>query len=146
MLHSELVTSIQEGKKINVLLFDNAGFGCINNLQMSNGIGNLATEFRKRDENGDLLGDILPIDFAMCAAGYGCKTYRVRTMEDLAFALEDSKKQTVSTLLDIKVLPKSMTDGYGAWWHVGIASTSGKDSVRNAYKEKEKNLSKARKY
>ncbi len=146
MLHSELVTSIQEGKKINVLLFDNAGFGCINNLQMSNGIGNLATEFRKRDENGNLLGDILPIDFAMCAAGYGCKTYRVRTMEDLAFALEDAKKQTVSTLLDIKVLPKTMTDGYGAWWHVGIASTSGKPSVRNAYNEKEKNLSKARKY
>ena len=146
MLHSELVTSIQEGKKINVLLFDNAGFGCINNLQMSNGIGNLATEFRKRDENGNLLGDLIPIDFAMCAAGYGCKTYQVRTMEDLAFALEDSKKQTVSTLLDIKVLPKTMTDGYGAWWHVGIASTSGKPSVRNAYNEKEKNLSKARKY
>ena len=146
MLHSELVTSIQEGKKINVLLFDNAGFGCINNLQMSNGIGNLATEFRKRDENGNLLGDLIPIDFAMCAAGYGCKTYKVRTMEDLAFALEDSKKQTVSTLLDIKVLPKTMTDGYGAWWHVGIASTSGKESVREAYNEKAKNLSKARKY
>ncbi|MBQ6065839.1 MAG: 3D-(3,5/4)-trihydroxycyclohexane-1,2-dione acylhydrolase (decyclizing) [Clostridia bacterium] len=146
MLHSELVTSIQEGKKINVLLFDNAGFGCINNLQMGNGIGNLATEFRKRDENGQLLGDILPIDFAMCAAGYGCKTYQVRTMEDLAFALEDSKKQTVSTLLDIKVLPKTMTDGYGAWWHVGIASTSSKESVREAYNEKAKNLSKARKY
>ena len=146
MLHSELVTSLQEGKKINVLLFDNAGFGCINNLQMSNGIGNLATEFRKRDENGNLLGDILPIDFAMCAAGYGCKTYKVTTMEELAFALEDAKKQTVSTLIDIKVLPKTMTDGYGAWWHVGIASTSGKPSVRNAYNDKEKNLSKARKY
>ena len=46
MLHSELVTSIQEHQKINVLLFDNSGFGCINNLQMSNGMGNLATEFR----------------------------------------------------------------------------------------------------
>lgn len=146
MLHSELVTSIQEGKKINVLLFDNAGFGCINNLQMSNGIGNLATEFRKRDENGQLLGDLMPIDFAMSAAGYGVKTYSVRTMEELAEALEDSKKQTVSTLIDIKVLPKSMTDGYDAWWHVGIASTSGKDSVRNAYKNKSENLKKARRY
>jgi len=146
MLHSELVTSIQEGKKINVLLFDNAGFGCINNLQMSNGIGNLATEFRKRDENGELLGDLMPIDFAMSAAGYGVKTYSVRTMDELAAALEDSKKQTVSTLIDIKVLPKSMTDGYDAWWHVGIASTSSKDSVRNAYKNKAENLEKARRY
>lgn len=146
MLHTELVTSIQEGKKINVLLFDNAGFGCINNLQMSNGIGNLATEFRKRDENGELLGDLMPIDFAMSAAGYGVKTYSVRTMDELAAALEDSKKQTVSTLIDIKVLPKSMTDGYDAWWHVGIASTSSKDSVRNAYKNKAENLEKARRY
>ena len=146
MLHSELVTSIQEGKKINVLLFDNAGFGCINNLEMGNGIGNLATEFRKRDENGNLLGDLLEVDYAMSAAGYGCKTYRVRTMEQLVAALEDAKKQTVSTLLDIKVLPKSMTDGYGAWWHVGVASTSKKESVQAAYKVKAENLSKARKY
>lgn len=146
MLHSELVTSIQEHAKINVLLFDNSGFGCINNLQMSNGIGNLATEFRSRDENGELLGDFVPIDFAKCASGYGVKTYTARTLDELRAALEDSKKQTVSTLIDIKVLPKTMTDGYGAWWHVGIASTSGKESVNKAYKEKEINLNKARKY
>lgn len=146
MLHSELVTSIQENKKINVLLFDNAGFGCINNLQMSNGIGNLATEFRKRDENGNLLGDLIPIDFAMNAAAYGAKTYTAKTLEELEAALIDSKKQNVSTLIDIKVLPKSMTDGYGAWWHVGIASTSEKEAVNSAYKNKEENLRKARKF
>ncbi len=146
MLHSELVTSIQEKKKINVLLFDNAGFGCINNLQMSNGIGNLATEFRKRDNDGNLLGDLMQIDFAKSAEGYGVKTYTATTLEELKSALEDSKKQTVSTLIDIKVLPKSMTDGYGAWWHVGIASTSAKEGVQKAFNNKKEKLSKARKY
>lgn len=146
MLHSELVTSIQERKKINVLLFDNAGFGCINNLQMSNGIGNLATEFRMRDDNGELLGDLFPIDFAKCASGYGVKTYTATTLEELEAALIDSKKQTISTLIDIKVLPKSMTDGYGAWWHVGIASTSSKEAVKTAFENKEENLKKARKF
>ncbi len=146
MLHSELVTSIQENKKINVLLFDNSGFGCINNLQMSNGIGNLATEFRKRDENGKLLGELIPIDFAMSAAGYGVKTYTAKTLEELEAALIDSKKQNVSTLIDIKVLPKSMTDGYGAWWHVGIASTSSNKAVNTAFENKEENLRKARKF
>ena len=146
MLHSELVTSIQEKKKINVLLFDNSGFGCINNLQMSNGIGNLATEFRSRDDNGELLGDFVQIDFAKCASGYGVKTYTAKNLDELRFALEDSKKQTVSTLIDIKVLPKTMTDGYGAWWHVGIASISSKKSVNDAYESKKKNLDKARKY
>ena len=146
MLHSELITSLQEGAKINVVLFDNAGFGCINNLQMSNGIGNLATEFRKRDSNGALLGSLLHIDYAKVGEGYGCKTYTVRTLEELAYAVEDAKKQTVSTLIDVKVLPKTMTDGYGAWWHVGLASTSNKPSVQEAYKNKAENLSKARKY
>lgn len=146
MLHSELVTSIQEHKKINVLLFDNSGFGCINNLEMSNGIGNLATEFRFRDANGDLLGDLVPMDFAKAASGYGVKTYTAKTMEELEFALLDSQKQTVSTLIDIKVLPKSMTDGYGAWWHVGVASTSQNEAVQTAYENKKANLEKARKY
>ena len=146
MLHSELVTSIQENKKINVLLFDNSGFGCINNLQMSNGIGTRATEFRKRDENGNLLGEIFPIDFAKCASGYGVKTYTATTLEELEAALIDSKKQDVSTLIDIKVLPKTMTDGYGAWWHVGIASTSSNKAVNTAFENKEENLRKARKF
>ena len=146
MLHSELVTSLQERRKINVLLFDNSGFGCINNLEMSNGIGNLATEFRFRDEDGNLLGDLIPIDFAACAAGYGVKTYRVRTMEELENALADSLKQDKSTLIDIKVMPKTMTDGYGAWWHVGLASTSSNEKVRRSYENKKQNLEKARKY
>lgn len=146
MLHSELITSIQEKKKINVLLFDNSGFGCINNLEMSNGIGNLATEFRFRDDNNNLLGDLVPIDFAKSASGYGVKTYTTRTPEELRFALEDSKKQTVSTLIDIKVLPKSMTDGYGAWWNVGVASTSQNEAVKKAYLNKKENQEKARKY
>ena len=146
MLHSELVTSIQEHKKINVLLFDNSGFGCINNLEMSNGIGNLATEFRFRDENGDLLGDLVPIDFAKSAEGYGVKTYTARTLEQLENALRDSLDSKVSTLIDIKVLPKTMTDGYGAWWNVGVASTSDNKAVNEAYKNKKENESKARKY
>lgn len=146
LMHSELITSLQEGKKINVLLFDNAGFGCINNLQMSNGIGNLATEFRFRDAQGGLNGGIMPIDYAMVAAGYGCKTYTARTMEELKAALADAKKQTVSTLIDIKALPKTMTDGYGAWWNVGLASTTDVEAQKNAYENLLENRAKARKY
>lgn len=146
MLHTELVTSLQEGRKINVLLFDNCGFGCINNLQMSNGIGNLATEFRYRGQDGGLTGGLMPIDFAKSAEGYGVKTYKASTMAELKAALEDSQKQTVSTLIDIKVLPKTMTEGFMSWWHVGIASTSDKESVKAAYENKEAGLIKARLY
>lgn len=147
MLHSELVTSLQENKKINVLLFDNSGFGCINNLQMGNGMGSFGTEFRYRNQKTRKLnGAIMKIDFAASAAGYGVKTYRVTSIEQLQEALKDAKKQTVSTLIDIKVLPKTMTNGYDSWWHVGVAEVSNNPSVQAAYESKVSNLQKARSY
>ncbi|PDZ13974.1 3D-(3,5/4)-trihydroxycyclohexane-1,2-dione acylhydrolase (decyclizing) [Bacillus anthracis] len=147
MLHSELVTSLQENKKINVLLFDNSGFGCINNLQMGNGMGSFGTEFRYRNqETRKLDGAIMKIDFAASAAGYGVKTYHVTSLEQLREALIDAKKQTVSTLIDIKILPKTMTNGYESWWHVGIAEVSKSQSVQAAYESKVSNLQQARSY
>lgn len=147
MLHSELITSLQERKKINILLFDNSGFGCINNLQMSNGMGSFGTEFRYRnDETGKLNGNVMKIDFAASAAGYGVKTYRVSSLEELKTAMEDAQKQETSTLIDIKVLPKTMTNGYESWWHVGVAEVSENHHVQEAYKDKVKNLEMARGY
>ncbi len=146
MMHSEFITSLQENRKINVLLFDNCGFGCINNLQMGNGIGSLATEFRYRDEEGKLNGNMIPIDYAAVGAGYGAKTYTVRNLEELKAALEDAKKQTVSTLIDIKVLPKTMTDGYVSWWNVGLASTTGVEAQKDAYDKLMENRKNARQY
>ncbi|MEM4997048.1 MULTISPECIES: 3D-(3,5/4)-trihydroxycyclohexane-1,2-dione acylhydrolase (decyclizing) [Priestia] len=147
MLHSELITSLQERKKINILLFDNSGFGCINNLQMSNGMGSFGTEFRYRnDETGKLNGNVMKIDFAASAAGYGVKTYRVSSLEELKTAMEDSQKQETSTLIDIKVLPKTMTNSYESWWHVGVAEVSENHHVQEAYKDKVKNLEMARGY
>lgn len=147
MLHSELVTSIQEGKKINVVVFDNMAFGCINNLQMGHGMGSFGTEFRYRNpKTGKLDGGLVPMDFAKNAESYGCKTYTVTTEEELIKAVGDSKKQTVSTLIDIKVLPKTMTNGYESWWCVGSAEVAKKDSVLKATEGVKKELAKARKY
>ena len=148
MLHSELITSVQEGKKINVVLFDNAGFGCINNLQMGTGNDTMCTELRKRVP-GDRMhhnGDFMRIDYAAIARAYGCVSYTVRTAEELVAALEDSKKQAVSTLIDIKVLPKSMTEGYGGWWRVGVAEVSERERVQAARRELEEHLEQARRY
>ena len=148
MLHSELITSVQEGKKINVVLFDNASFGCINNLQMGTGNDTMCTEMRMRKEADRLhhKGNFMLIDYAAIAKAYGCVSYSVRTAEALEAALEDSKKQTVSTLIDIKVLPKSMTEGYGGWWRVGVAEVSERESVQSARTTLEEHLQEARRY
>ena len=129
MLHSEIMTIQQEKKKVNILVFDNCGFGCINNLEMTHGIGSIATEFRYTDGQKPT-GDLIPVSYAKLGEGYGYKTYTCKTFEELEAALMDAKTQTLPCLFDLKVIPKTMTDGYGSWWNVGIATTSSKESVR----------------
>ena len=150
MLHSELIASVQYGYKINVMLFDNASYGCINNLQVGQGNKSRTTEKNMHipgtPYDGCDLGPAMKIDYAAVAAAYGCKTYTVTTIDELAAALEDSKKQTVSTLIDMKVLPKSMSKEWEAWWRVGVASVSNKPEVQEAYKKLTDHLYEARHY
>lgn len=133
MLHSEMVTAIQEGAKINVLLFDNGGFGCINNLQMGKGIASLATEMRY---NAKANTDYLAIDYAMSARAYGFAAYTASTMQQLEAALKASLSETRPVLIDIKVLPKTMTDGYeGGWWQCGCTQAPRNTKQRQALQD-----------
>lgn len=131
MLHSEIMTIMQEKEKVNIILFDNCGFGCINNLEMNHGIGSIATEFRYTDGKKPV-GDLILVDYAKIGEGYGLKTYTCKTIGELEAALKDAKTQEKACLFDLKVIPKTMTDGYESWWNVGIATTSEKESVRRA--------------
>ncbi|NIZ47719.1 3D-(3,5/4)-trihydroxycyclohexane-1,2-dione acylhydrolase (decyclizing) (plasmid) [Entomospira nematocerorum] len=141
MLHTELVTALQYHYKINIVLFNNAGYGCINNLQMDNGCISSGTEFRNIEDQ------IMNIDYAKIAEGYGLKSYQVTSIEALRYAVIDAKKADQSTLIEIKVLPKTMTDGYeGSWWNVGIAEVSHSHPVQQSYFSKVSHLSRAKKY
>ena len=147
MLHTEMVTAVQEGIKMNVIVFDNASFGCINNLQMEQGIDSLCTELRYRKGNKPIReGKFLNIDFAMNARSYGFVAYTVRNAEELKEAIADSLKQTRPTLIDIKVAPKSMTHGYESWWNVGVTHNPHGEKSAKALKNRNKMLEKARKY
>ena len=128
MGHSEIASALAIGVKINVVLFDNAGFGCINNLQRNNGIISYGTEFKYKN------GHFQIVDFAKIAEGYGMASYQVRTLEELEQAIIKSKKETKSTLIDVKIMPKTMTDGYESFWRVGVAQASSKESVLKAAK------------
>lgn len=145
MTHSEFITSLQENKKINVILFDNHGHQCIHNLQRSQGIDSFATEFRYREKEL-LSGEYLPIDYAKIAEGYGAVAYRVTTIEELHAAVEDSKRQAGSTLIDIKVLPGTMTEGYESFWRVGTAEIAENKKVEAAAKELRLKVNGFRKY
>ena len=146
MLHSELYTAVQENKKINIMLFDNSGWGCIENLQNGQGTDTFGTRFTRRTESGFLDGEVIYTDYAKIAEGYGCKAYRITTDKELYEALEDAKAQTVPTLFDIKVAHKSMTDGYDSWWRVGVAEVSESERVHECYEDMKANIEKARLY
>lgn len=88
----------------------------------------------------------MPIDFAANARSLGAKGYTVHTVEELREALEQAKKETVSTLIDIKVLPGTCTTGYEAWWRLGVAEVSPSEKVQKAYVEMENKITTARKY
>jgi 3D-(3,5/4)-trihydroxycyclohexane-1,2-dione acylhydrolase (decyclizing) len=134
MAHSELVTCLQEGLRVHFCLFDNSGWGCIENLQNNQGDDTFGTVFRFRDpQTGGLDGEIMPLDFAKSAEGYGLKTYSIHTEEELKAALEDALTQDRPVLYDIKVLPGSMTPGYDSWWRVGVAEVSESPRVAAAY-------------
>ncbi|MBQ9228856.1 MAG: 3D-(3,5/4)-trihydroxycyclohexane-1,2-dione acylhydrolase (decyclizing) [Eubacterium sp.] len=141
MGHSELYTALQEGLKINVCLFDNMGWGCIENLQNNQGTDTFGTVFRARNPvTGMLDGAEIDPDFAKIAEGYGAKGYTCRTSEELRAALADAKKQDRACLFDIKVLPKTMTPGFESWWRVGVAEVSKSETVAAAYEDMQKHI------
>ncbi|WP_219834537.1 3D-(3,5/4)-trihydroxycyclohexane-1,2-dione acylhydrolase (decyclizing) [Paenibacillus sp. R14(2021)] len=123
MMHSELVTSLQEKQKITVLLFDNHGFQCIHNLQRGHGSDGFGNEFRYK-EAGVLGGDALPIDFRMLAASLGCAAFSATDAASLRTALEQAAAVDRSALVHISVLPGTNTDGYESWWRVDGAEVS----------------------
>ncbi|WP_115992533.1 3D-(3,5/4)-trihydroxycyclohexane-1,2-dione acylhydrolase (decyclizing) [Cohnella lupini] len=147
MLHSELVTSLQERTKFTVLLFDNHGFQCIHNLQRGNGSDGFGNEFRYREaDTGTYSGDTLPIDFAAHARSLGAAAYKVGTAEELRLALLKAKEETRTTLIEISVVPGTNTDGYESWWNVGVPAVSSSEKVTQAHAEMQKQLSKAKAY
>ncbi|GDX07900.1 3D-(3,5/4)-trihydroxycyclohexane-1,2-dione acylhydrolase (decyclizing) [Buttiauxella sp. A111] len=147
MLHSELQTAVQEGIKITILLFDNAGFGCINNLQMGHGMGSFGTENRHRNSRtGQLDGPLVKVDFALNAESYGCRAWRVHDEQSLLAALTASRAHPGPTLLDIKVLPKTMTHDYEAWWRTGDAQVAASSAVCEAAEHTRAQVKIARQY
>ena len=149
MLHSELLTSIQEGVKINVMLFDNNGFGCIDNLQQSQGIPKFGCELKFRNPETDRLDDgggLIPIDYAKIAEGYGCRVWRVTNSDELRTAVNEARQSPVSTLIDIKVGFDSMSDGYESWWRVGTPEVSERPDVIEAHQGLKSEVTKVKQF
>ncbi|TVR65157.1 MAG: 3D-(3,5/4)-trihydroxycyclohexane-1,2-dione acylhydrolase (decyclizing) [Spirochaetaceae bacterium] len=133
MLHSELVTAIRERVRFIVVVFDNSGYQCIDNLQTSQGISSYATYFRTREADGKLSGPTPRFDFAANARAYGASVWSVTTESDLRTAVTEALAADGPAVIDVKVSAKSMTGGYDSWWRVGVPEVSENADVLAAH-------------
>ena len=137
MMAQEIVTAVQEGIKLNIVVVDNHGFSSIGGLSRAVGSGGFGTEYRYRS-NGGLQGDPIQLDFAANAASLGAYTVRVRTREELAGALEAARNQTRTTVVVVETDINARVAGYESWWDVAVAEVSELEPVqaaRRAYEE-----------
>ena len=147
MLHSEILTALKEHIKINIVLLDNSGYQCIKNLQMAHGSAGFGNEFRFREEStGKLTGDFTAIDFKKYAEALGVKAFFAADVDQFKLILEKTRSEQVSTLIEVKVLPGTMTGGYHSWWRVGIPEVSNCKATQDSNLEMAREISKARAY
>ena len=146
MYHQELLTAVAEGIKINVMLFDNGGWQCIDNLQTSQGIRRFGCERRFRSASGELDGPYLPVDFALNAQSYGCLGLNASNEEELRRAIVRARSSPQTAVIVAKCVVKSMTDGYETWWNAGTPEVSRNPKVAAACRDMEQHRREARQY
>lgn len=130
MMSSEIVTSIQEGHKLIIVLLDNHGHSSIGGLSQSVGSGGFGTSYRFRNpETGALDGAVLPIDFAANARGLGAIVLAAEGLEELANALEEAKGTDRTTVVVVETDPEERVPGYESWWDVPIPEVASMDEV-----------------
>jgi 3D-(3,5/4)-trihydroxycyclohexane-1,2-dione acylhydrolase (decyclizing) len=143
MMAQEIVTAVQEGIKLNIVLLDNHGFSSIGGLSRSLGNRGLGTDYRYR-ENGNYTGETLPVDFAANAASLGAHSVRARTGAELRAALLEARNRPETTVVVIETAINQRIAGYESWWNVPVAEVSEQQSVRDARERYEKERQKER--
>jgi 3D-(3,5/4)-trihydroxycyclohexane-1,2-dione acylhydrolase (decyclizing) len=144
MMNNEIVTAIQEGIKVIIILLNNNGFGSIGALSQSIGSQRFGTKYRYRDnKTGFLDGNTLPVNFAQNAGSLGAHVIEAFDIPSLKKALKDAKKQTITTVITIETDLVKGVEGY-AWWEVPVSEVAEIESVKKAYKSYKESKKKQR--
>jgi 3D-(3,5/4)-trihydroxycyclohexane-1,2-dione acylhydrolase (decyclizing) len=137
MMSQELVTAVQEGIKLIVVLVQNHGFASIGELSESSGVQRFGTWYRYRNpQTGRLDGDVLPVDLAANAESLGVRVQRAHSVDELRTALRQAKAdpRPGPVLVQIETDPLVPAPSSQSWWDVPVAEVSELDSTRQARK------------
>jgi 3D-(3,5/4)-trihydroxycyclohexane-1,2-dione acylhydrolase (decyclizing) len=139
MMSSEIITSIQEGYKLTVVLVDNSRFSSIGALSRSVGFQGFGTQYRYRKDGSIGLdteeepGEVLPVNLAANAQSFGAYVIRAKTVDELNDAQAKDVDRTV--VIHIPVDRYEGVPDYESFWDVPVAEVSEIDSVVAARKE-----------
>lgn len=144
MMAQELVTAIQEGIKLTVILIDNHGFASIGALSESLGSGGFGTNYRFRGRDGQLSGEALPLDFVANAKSLGAHAVKVANLESFTGALSEAKQQSQTSVIVVETDRTQRVGGYESWWDVAVAEVSQMETVQRARAQYEQDVKKER--
>lgn len=145
MLSADLITSIQEGYKLTVLLLNNHGFSSIGGLSASVGSGGFGTHYRYRNpQTGQLDGDYLPVDFAANARSLGAHVIEAHDLASLRAALAEARTIERTTVIVVEVDREQRVPGYESWWDVPVAEVSESAAVQAARRDYEQQRARER--
>ncbi|NED96752.1 3D-(3,5/4)-trihydroxycyclohexane-1,2-dione acylhydrolase (decyclizing) [Phytoactinopolyspora alkaliphila] len=147
MMAQELVTAVQEGVKIVVVLVQNHGFQSIGALSEQVGVDRFGTKYRYRDaDTGRLDGTTLPVDLAANAASLGVRVFRAGSIDELKSALREARDDTGPVLVHIDTDPLVPAPDGEAWWDVPVSAVAALDTTRDARKAYESHKTDQRHY
>ncbi len=133
MAPSEIVTAVQEGIKIVIVLVDNGGFASIGSLSRSLGQGGFGTRYRARDKkSGQLDGEPVHVDFVASARSLGAHAIKAETLDELKQALSEAKATDRTTVIVVETDGSASVPSYDSWWDVAVAEVAEMESVREA--------------
>ena len=138
---TELVTAMQEGLKLTVIVSENHGFQSISALQMLRAGRRFGNEFRARDgEKNRLEGEYMKIDFAQNAASLGARSWRVTAPQEVRRALREARGERQTCVIVADVEPHHYLPDSGVWWDIAAAEVSDDPETQDRRREYEEGL------
>ena len=137
MMNSEIVTSIQEGHKIIIMVSNNNGYSSVGRVSEQVGSEGFGCHYRYRGESGWYDGGVLPVDFAKIAEGMGAIGIHANSKDELADAVQMAKKADRTVVIVTETDWHERVPGYGFWWDMATAHVSEMEEVNNARKRYE---------
>ncbi|MFE2429135.1 3D-(3,5/4)-trihydroxycyclohexane-1,2-dione acylhydrolase (decyclizing) [Streptomyces sp. NPDC059373] len=146
MMPTEIVTAVQEGINVNLVLIQNHGYASIGGLSEETGGERFGTAYRYRAADGTFSGDPLPVDLAANAASLGMDVIRAETVRELRAALAAARASDRPTCVYVETDPTPTAPAAQAWWDVPVAEVASREAAIEARKTYERHVADRRRH